>query len=186
MLRVRTVITGFQGGPWIHVSYWVGADTGPGAIAANAAIGVYWNAVRAAMSTQATFLTDAIVAQMDPVTGNRTANYPVTPVTNPGLDAGDPLPPATQGLQRLRSGTFALGREIRGRINVPGLTEASSTNGRPTAGLLTTMNNAAVTLIGATAPALAVWSRRNGTAIDVTSTDAWTDFAIRRSRRNPG
>lgn len=186
MLRVITRFTGFTGSPWIHVSYWVGADSAAGAIAANTAIGVYWNAVRAVMSTAATFLTDAVVAQMDPATGTRTANYTVTPVTNPGLDAGDPLPPATQALTRLRTGVFAAGREVRGRINVPGLTEPSSTNGRPTAALLTALNNAANTLNTATTPDLAVWSRRNGIAVAVAATDTWTEFAVQRSRRNPG
>lgn len=186
MLRVITRITGFLGGPWVNVTYWSGADTAPGAIAANAAIGVFWNAVRASMSTQCTFATDPIVAQMDAATGTRTANYPVTVITNPGLDAGDPLPPATQGLIRLRSGVFVAGREVRGRINVPGLTEPSSTNGRPTAGLLTTLNTAASTLNGATSPDLSVWSRAHGVTQAVTTTDTWTDFAIRRSRRDPG
>ncbi len=184
MLRVRTTITGFTGGPYFHISYWTGTDSQAGATAANAAIGVFWNAVRAAMSTSLTFLTDSIVAQMNATNGQRTANYPVTPVTNPGLDAGDPLPPATQGLVQLRTGTFLLGREVRGRINIPGITEPSSTVGRPTAGLLTTLNNAAATLNAATAPDLAVWSRKNGQAVAVTSTDTWTLFAVRRSRRD--
>lgn len=187
MLRVITRFVGFTGGPWVHVSYWTGNDTLAGAVAANAAIGVFWNAVRAVMATAVTFTTDSIVAQMNPADGQRTANYTVTPVTNPGLDAGDALPPMVQGLIRLRTGTFAAGKEVRGRINVPALTEASSTAGRPTAALLTNLNTNSGTLAGVTSPDLCVWSRAHGLAVPVATTDAWPDaFASRRSRRDPG
>ena len=184
MLRVITRIPGFTGGPYIHVSYWVGADTAPGAVAANSAVGAFWGSMASLMSISLTATTDPQVAQMDPVTGTRTANFTVTPVTHAGTDAGDPLPPATQALGQLLTGSFIAGRELRGRINIPGWTETNSTAGRPASSALTTLNSALATLNGATSPDLAVWSRKHGTAVAVTATSAWTLFAVRRSRRD--
>jgi len=186
MLRTRTVFLGFQGAPWIHVAYWVGADSQAGATAANTAIGAFWGAADNFMSSVATWATDPIVAQMDPATGNRTANYNVTPVTGAGSLATDVLPPATQALVQLRTGMFINSREVRGRINIPGLCEVNSTNGRPDAALIAALNTAAATLNAATTPDLAVWSRTNHTALAVVATNTWTEFAVRRSRRDPG
>lgn len=186
MLRVITRFIGFAGSPWIHVSYWTGADTGAGATAANTAIGAFWGAVDNFMSTAASWSTDPIVAVMDPATGNRTGNFTVTPATGAGSVATDVLPPATQALIRLRTGVFINSREVRGRINVPGLCEVNSLSGRPDATLVTALNTAASTLNAATTPDLAVWSRQNHTATAVVATDTWSEFAIRRSRRDPG
>ena len=186
MLRVRTTFTGVSGAPWVHVSYWTGADTGAGAIAANSAIGAFWGAVDNLMNTSIAWTTDPIVAQMDPTNGLRTANFTVTPVTGAGGNVSDLLPLATQGLVQLLTGTFLAGREVRGKINVPGLCEDDSTLARLTAAAQTTIATAANTLNSATSPDLAVWSRKNGTAIAVTATNVVTQFAIRRSRRDPG
>jgi hypothetical protein len=108
------------------------------------------------------------------------------------------LPWATQGLVRLATSGFVDGRRVRGRINIPGLGEASSDNGAPNVSIRTSLQASVDALISDTAQTLAVWSRprpeedppnpdkpaRLGAPFVVTSGSVWDKWAQLRSRRD--
>lgn len=183
MYRVRTQITGGQGGPYLSTMYFnvIGGLT---AANANAAIGAFWLAVKGKVASGMVMATEAEVATIDIGTGEVTGLTPVTPVSNTGTAAGDTLPPASQGLLRFRTGTFVGGREIRGRLFIPGACEVDSTSGVPVAGYLTTLNSAASALIADANSELVIYSKAHRELGTVLSGSAWSQWAVLRSRRD--
>lgn len=118
---------------------------------------------------------------VDSTTGEITGLDTADPWSVTGDQTVDPLPPTSQALLQLRTGTFFGGRELRGRIFLGGYTEASSTDGKPTSALVTTISTAANTL---NAAALAVYSPTKHEWSSVSSTTVWSEFAVLRSRRD--
>lgn len=108
----------------------------------------------------------------------------VTTATTAGTDATEALPWATQGLVRFRTGVFSGGREIRGRMFIPGFTETASSGGLPSSACRSDVNAAATVLADSTSAQLAVWSRTHSTVAGVTSASMWDEWAVLRSRRD--
>jgi len=181
--RVRTSITGGQGGPYLSTLYFnvVGGLT---AANANAAVGAFWLAVKGRVATGITMSTEAEVATIDIATGQVTGITAVTPVVNVGTAAGDTCPPATQGLLRWRTGTYIGGREIRGRTFLPGVTETDNVNGVPSASYISTVNAAAAAMIADANSDFMVYSRKNFDAAPGLSGSVWSQWAVLRSRRD--
>jgi len=180
--RVVTIFSGVQGSPWYNTLYFT---TGGGTAqqAANAA-GAFWGAVDNRMATTVTWSTDTEVPTVDASTGQVTAITSITPVTGTGSGAALQLPIATQGLVRLRTGAFISGRELRGRIFIPGLTENDNDNGIPNAGVLAVVNPAATTLVTGATWQLCIFSRTHLVQQSCTSASMWTSWANLRSRRD--
>jgi len=186
MLRVRTVFTGITGSPWVNTLNFGGpAQTGnqTDADAAVAATGVFWSAVDAHMNTavQWTTLPDVLFLGDD---GIAAAAYATTPQTGSGGAADSILPLTSQALVRTLTSVFIGGRQIRGRIFVPGLTEAANLTGQLVAGVQSAIATAAQTLNSVATPPLAVWSKANGTVTPVSAVSVWSQFAVLRSRRD--
>jgi hypothetical protein len=124
------------------------------------------------------------VATVDSTTGDITALTAVTSQTGTGGSVGDALPYATQGLVRLRTGFFVGGKEIRGRIFIPGLTETDSDIGVPSSFVVGAWNTAVAALIADANSVLLVYSRKHAAGEAVVSGSAWNKWAVLRSRRD--
>jgi len=148
------------------------------------AVGNFWGAVDSLMEVSVSWTTLADVESVNAANGQVTAVTGTTPATGGGVAATTGLPIATQGLVRWRTGVYANGREIRGRWFIPGLATASNNDGAPSSTMLSTVNTAASTLISDANSVLEVWSRANGSAVDVASGTCWSQFAVLRSRRD--
>lgn len=182
LYRIKTVFTGLAGSPYLNTMYFREIDSTAQQAADRAA--AFWNSADSLMHTDLTWDTEADVEVIDDTSGNIVRVDNTTPSSGAGGLTADVLPMATQGLIRLRTGSFVGGREIRGKIFVPGLTESASTAGQPNASAVTTLETAATALIAAGGANLVVYSRKNGTYAEVVSSSMWTQFAVLRSRRD--
>lgn len=186
MLRVRTVFTGVTGSPWLNtLNFGSGTQVGSqaDADAAVAATGAFWGAVDALMGSAVTWSTlpDVLFLGDDGVAANA---YATTPQTGTGATVTDLLPITSQAVVRTLTGVFIGGRQLRGRIFVPGLTETGNAAGVPTATVISTIGAAAATLNAATTPPLAVWSKVNATVEPVSGVSVWSQWGVLRSRRD--
>jgi len=183
VFRVRTIFTGPAGAPWLNTLYF--DEAGGSAQQAATAAGTYWGAVDALMSTAVSWSTEADVVQVNADTGAATGVVSTTPVTGAGADGFEMLPRASQVLVRLLTGVYNDGRQIRGRIFVPGLTRSSLTTGGIVNGASgVTIGNAAAALVADANSALLVWSRSALQDHPVVATSVWAQFASLRSRRD--
>lgn len=148
------------------------------------AVATFLGTVDGNMTTQISWATEADVVDINAVTGATEGVTATTPQTGAGASAGELLPAATQGLLRLRTNTIAGGREVRGRIFLPGMVESNNVSGRPESGMVTSINGAANTLRTDASVLWAVWSRQHGVAPAVASATMWTQWAVLRSRRD--
>ena len=182
MNRVRVVWTGVAGTPWYMNLYTLnGATTVQAALDAARAfiITCQGNARNDSVAT-----IEGDVAQVESST-----NQVVGVITgNPGAPIQgaltNPMPPYTQGLLRLLTGTFANGRQIRGRLFIPGAAEGSSDQGVPVLAYRTAIESAFTTYRTALGPSAVVFSRKNGTAVPISAHSMWTQWGVLRSRRD--
>lgn len=186
MLRTETEWTGVPGAPYYTVMHFEGA----GATQAGAAAGAtraLWDAIKASIRNDMTARVLPEVSEVNVATGEVEATYINTlpPVVMTGSGARQPL--VVQGLVRLRTGAYVGGREIRGKVFLPGTTDANDTDGVPSTAYQTAMNTAFQNLVSsslaATVPLL-VWSPTKGQAAQVTQVSTWAQWAILRSRRD--
>lgn len=183
MYKVTTLFTGPEvAGGGINELYF--ADTAGTAAQAHAAVRTFWTALGDHMRITVQWTVLGEVEEVDAASGSITGVTSTDQFASSGNSSGEPLPPATQGLIRWRTGFYFSGREIRGRTFIPGMLEGSSTNGAPASTALTTFNNAAAGLVGATNAELVVYSRTHGTAAPAISGTAWSKWAQLRSRRD--
>lgn len=182
MYRVRTGITGSQGGQLLSTQYFnvIGGLTAADAVAD---LHTFWTAIRNYVANDLTFQIEAEVAQVDIGTGEVTGIVPVTSSAVTGNEANDPEPWATQGLVRLRSGVYVAGREVRGRIFIPGPTYVQSSGGQPSSTYRTAIDAAMTTLLASANSELMVYSRKHRDAVPVLSATTWNQWAVLRSRR---
>lgn len=184
MYRVTTVFSGtLITGGGINRLYF--ADTG-GLTAQNAvtAAGNFWNAIRPQMSTSVTWTTQPIVDVMDPVSGNITSQIPVTGSSFSGTNGAAQIAKATQGLLQLRTGIFVGGREVRGRIFIPGCTTTSVSAGNADSVYTAALVTAGQAMIADANSTLGVWSKTHGTFVGVVTSSSPSKLAVLRSRRD--
>lgn len=179
--RVRTEFRGVQGTPWLSTMMFGTVNSAQQSVNA---VGVFWNALDARMVNTITWRTLNDVEEVG-VGGELIGVTQTTPVTSVGQLAQDPLPWATQGLIRWRTGAIIGGRELKGRTFIPGLSELDNgAQGDPAGTLLTTIQNAADALIADVNSAFSVWSRRHGQVRLATVGSAIDKWAVLRSRRD--
>lgn len=186
MLRVRTVFTGVTGSPWVSTINFGGpTQTGnqADADAAVAAVGAFWGGVDGHIHTSVTWSTLPDVLFLGD-NGIPAASFATTPILGTGGSGGTAVPWSNQALVRGLTSTYLGGRQIRGRIFIPGLTTAAVSNGALAAATATAINGFAVTLNGVTTPPWAIWSKVNATVVPVSSVSTWSQFAVLRSRRD--
>lgn len=181
LYRVRSTWTGGNGGGLLTTMFF--EASGGTAAQANTAVGAFWTALAGSIVNTLTVRTDAQVYLVDEATGQPTGINAVTPVVVACTQSGDPTPYATQAVVQWRTGWFIGGREVRGRTFIPGMSETNNTLGRPTSGLLTTINNAAAALISDANSVFGVYSQKNFNFQEAVSGSTWTEWGVLRSRR---
>jgi hypothetical protein len=135
-------------------------------------------------SNNITWTGDSIATTIDPATGQPSSVSPVTPWTVVGTQVSDEMSPATQGLLEWHTGTYAGGREIRGKTFMCGTVVSHNTApGVPTSTYLSGLQANATALI-TNAGSLCVYSRKNHTAALITSGTPWSKWAVLRGRRD--
>jgi len=183
MYRVRTEITGGPGGTGLSTMYFDGTG-GLTAQHAADAVRAFWDYQKAHISNNLTMTTLGPVYTLDDATGAPLAVTATTTTPVVGTDGSDEESWATQGLLELRTGNFISGREIRGRIFIPTPGSGQGSGGVPTAGYLSMLNAAAAALVADPNSSWEVWSRRNAVGVAVVSANAWSKWAVLRSRRD--
>lgn len=183
MFRVRTQFTGVTGAPYLSTMYFL-PTAGLTAQNAVASVGNFWQAMGPYIANAALWATEVEVASVDATTGAVTGITSTTPRTGTPTGGGTALPWATQGLVRWRTGTFAGGREIRGRTFIPAISVSASTASVPAAAFQTAANTACAALISDPLSDFCVWSKKNGTDPLAASGSLWNEFAVLRSRRD--
>lgn len=177
-------MTGWPGAPYFSTMYFGGNTSGEAPVAA-AAVRAYWDGIKGFITSGGVIQVQSDVEQVDPATGFITAVYSTTSVAV-NSTGNAPLPKATQGLVRWRTGDFVSGKEIRGRTFIPALANDAQLVGVPSTTFKTTLTTAGNTLLTSASAAgnLVVWSRKNGQASQVSSFSVWDQFAVLRSRRD--
>lgn len=186
MIRVTTRFIGMTGSPYYNTLYFGGATQGE-ADAAAAAARQFWGGCASGISTLLDGQVLSEVEFVDPATGQVTGTEATTTTAIEGFAAGEPLPPANQGLCRLLTNTFVNGRRLRGRVFVPGPTEAMSGGVAPTTTYLGYLNTAIGLLQseGIAAGNAGVYSPTHRVFAPITSGTAWSEgWAVLRSRRD--
>jgi len=194
-MRVRTVFTGVAGAPFYNNLYFDAPDTLAGAQGAVDLVDTAWTTLTSIMAGSLFGTTEADVPVIDIPSGQMIGSYATSPGVIDPTSAAEPLPWATQGLVRLSTADFINGRQVRGRIYVPGLTEASQSTGQPNSSTIASLANMAAVLVASTAADLFIYSRPHpdpddpdvtidGVASLVTGGSGWDQFAVLRSRRD--
>jgi len=184
MLRVSTVMTGHPGAPYFSTMYFNGVLDSE-AIDAQSAVHDFWGGLVGFIAGGLAMQVQPDVEQIDPVTGFiLDVHSNAVAVVNSTGNA--PLPFATQGLLRWRTGQFVAGKEIRGRTFIPNLANDAQLSALPSTAFTTAANAAATGLLTDPGPAneFGVWSRKNGQFAQASNGTLWSNFAVLRSRRD--
>jgi hypothetical protein len=196
LYRARATLT-INGVASLITTYWstsASAPDGPSATEALARVRAMFNSAAAKIPGGSTLTFDTAVQILDDATGTlvnaATATAP-TAVTFSGI--GDPLPAQTQGLLRFTTGNFVRGRNVKGRMFIPGPAEGdNSSTGGPATAYLTAWNTAAG-LLGTTIVtpiSQVVWSRptgpgaSDGVSSGVSGRSMASTWAVQRGRRS--
>lgn len=184
MLRFTTVHTGRPGSPY-YTTLFSGGSTQGEADAGVDAIYDFWVDLQGLITAGLLSQVSPEVDVVDPATGLVTDTFTTTSAGSTST-GNAPLPPATQGLIRLRTSTFVAGRRVLGHIFVPSLANDAQTIGEPSTAFLTGAQTAATDLATAMSGAgdLVVYSRTHLQEATVTGTSVWNRFAVLRSRRD--
>lgn len=183
-LRVRFEITGPSGAPWLSTMNFQGTTLTNAQDAADA-VRTFWVGLGGQIvdTAQGRILPEVLI--INDVTGEPTGIFNVTPGDPVTFTASNTLlPRTTQALVRWRTGVYSNGREIRGRTFIPGLTQASNNQGRPSGGIVAQLTTLANALIADTDSVLGVYSKRNGALAVVNAASVWSEFAELRTRRD--
>lgn len=196
--RVRTVFTGVGGSPFYNNLYFGGIDNLINAQDCVDAVDVAWTTLTTIMNGALIGAIEAEVPIIEDTTGEIQSVVSTTGGVVDPTSAAEPLPTAAQGLVRLSTNTFVDGRRLRGRVFVPGLTEASQSTGQPNSSTIASLANFGQVIIDDTSVNLVIFRRpraadpdanppvtaRAGTSASVTASTGWGEFAVLRSRRD--
>jgi hypothetical protein len=184
MVRLNSVWTGTAGSPYFTQSYFQGAAD---AAHASQCVSAFWGLVGGLAPYVTGSLSCAIsgdVEVIDISTGQITGVVSVTGAVNAGSAAGDALPFLVQGLARLQTSLYLGGRQLRGRMFLPGMMEAQNTAaGVPAAAMQTAVNTALATYIAHAADP-AVYSRKYSAVASVSSATLSPKWSYLRTRRD--
>lgn len=180
--RFRATVSGVAGSPAYLTWYFLAAA---GTVAQQAsAVDVYLTGLKTQIWSGLPILRTGEVVQFDSTTGDTTDVLTVAPQAFTGSAVGDLLPPATQMLVRWKTPFFVAGRRLQGRQNVPYLSSAVASGGRPTGAAVAAVAGFAQALVDQPDTQLVVWGRKSGQVGTVSSASCWTEFSVLRSRRD--
>lgn len=185
IVRAEAVITGIGGGPGYSRMHYEVSDPSEGSTDMDFVRDswqAFWSALDNGMYVGVTVTTGTELLIVNPASGQVTGAVATESDVIVGTDTANPLPWATQGLIRLRTGVYAGGREARGRIFIPGFTENTNDLGRVTSTGLDILNAGGTALFSEGAATPVVISK--GAAYPVSSATAWNQWATLRGRRD--
>lgn len=183
--RIETTINGLSGMPAFSRFHFE-AEPGLDPEVAATQVRTFWWAIKSYLKDSITVQTLGEVPVIDLATGQIIDVLSITPPDAVlGTDTGESLPYATQALVRFTTGQYVNGRQLRGRMFVPGATEANSSGGVPASGYVSTLASAAGNLAHVSLTAIpVVYSKTHNTAAPTTGSSVWSKWAILRSRRD--
>jgi hypothetical protein len=150
-----------------------------------AAVAAFLGATEDQRAASLSWTTAPDVQSLNVGTGVLEGSTATTPASGVGTAVGDALPPVVQGLLRIVTSQVVGGRILRGRIFLPGPTEAkNSASGAPDSIIQTDYNTAGAALISDANTAWTVWSRTHGVNASVSTANMWNKWAELRSRRD--
>lgn len=182
MYRVRAALAAMTAGPGVSTFFF--DTTGGTAQQAADAVSDFYDSIKGFMVNYGTATIESAVYTVDPATGQATNVTGVTGAVITGTVGTEGLPGATQGLLSLHTGVFVSGREIRGRLFIPGPTEANSDATVPNGAYKLGVDSAAAALIADGNSDWVIWSREKGQFATITSAATWNRWAVLRSRRD--
>ena len=183
-LRVTTRISGLGGSPGYSRQHFgfTGDESEDDAVLAASAVADMWEALNNMIYVGVTMQIEPEVQRINPATGTVTGAFVVDEPAIVGSSPDTPLPWSTQGLLQLRTGVYSGGREVRGRIFVPGVTSAVNALGRPTSTGRDILNAGGAALLASGTGLPVVLS--GGQAVPVTTITGWSEWAYLGSRRD--
>nr|CRY96194.1 hypothetical protein [uncultured prokaryote] len=184
MLRIRSVWTGVGGSPWYSNLYFDGTGSVDAQSCADN-VADFWATFTLVWMPNLSVSVESFVAVVDPVSGDVTGGHTIDvpdPVTGSG--SGGTLPTSTQALLSMNTPIYIAGRNLRGKLYVPGLTEGVNTNNGTPDPIYVQPMAEALEILADAGPDLVVWSRKNGITAPVSSVTASTKWAVLRSRRD--
>lgn len=187
MMRVQTVVSGVAGSPYYLNGFFDALNTEP-----QDAIDAWHTFVTAggggtvnSYPTGAVITTSGTLDLIDPTDGGIVGQQFGATETSLGGAQGQFLPAANQVLVHWRTGIYVNRRELRGRTNIPCISEAGSTNsGQVEPSVITAYNALGNALISNPDCVFIVWSKKNGEWREVFAAQTWDQFAVLRSRRD--
>jgi hypothetical protein len=194
MLRVRTTLSGWVGGPGLATHYFQ-CDTEDAAAVIRCRAHVrdlFTNAYHALLCSNATWLVQTAVDEMTSADGHVTNTFnDATVLTAAGTGGSSQSPPAIAALFRANTATWHAGRRLQGRTFISPLAAgALEVDGTFPNATVATINTALIALI-AGLPAtdkFVVWHRpvagAGGLTGDVTSMVLQDKIAVLTSRRD--
>lgn len=184
LYRVRIVATGPVGSPWIN-TWFFNESSGSAQDAVNATGLFYTHLSAGAFRDDMTWATEPDVSLINDDTGEIIGVDSTSPYSLVGTSVTDAVPTVAQVLLRLRTGTFINGRELRGRLFIPGITETrNDAIGDVDSVLVAAVNDAADEVIDDANSEWRVYSRTHSTSRAVAVGSCWSKWAVMRSRRD--
>lgn len=186
LYRVQTFFTGSPVSDGLNSLFFDAAEGTPGQ--ANAAANAFWESARGLMYTAQTATVSGTVDLINEATGVLVDSTGGPDTAHVGANAASPLPPYTQMLCRLITGTIVNGRRLQGRFFIPGLTEDHNvTPGVPSSASHDAIEDALELLATGADHQLVVWHRpvdgAGGSKAAVTGTNVAGQWGVLRKRR---
>lgn len=182
ILRYRVVHTGLAGAPYLSTHYSIAPLSTP--VAMRNAVNAFWQATIEQRAAGLTSIGDTVVDELRSEDGVLVNSTGVTDFSWPATGGGDPLPPATQGLLKLETGSIILGQRVRGKVFLPSALESASVDGLPALAYRQAYENAWDTALNVPNNVAAIWARKSGEAVPVNNVNVWGQWAVLRSRRD--
>lgn len=183
LYRARVVSTGIAGTPYLSTFYFTESGNTPSQV--QAALVAYLDTLAPFVNDELDMSIEPYLDVLDDATGEMSGREAIAAYTKSGSALGEPLARATQGLIRLGTGNFVAGRELRGKIFVPGPTQTANNDGQTHADYRAGLEAAVAELmLEANGVVLRVWSKTHGISWAAEDASAWSEFAVLRSRRD--
>jgi len=178
--RITTVWTGAPGMPGTTTLY--GHENGDSTRDQVEAVGDFLTTLVSSLDTRLTATVSGQVEIVSSTSGD------ITSIDDTGADvvvemndSATPLPYTTQLLVQFRTGVYFTGRELRGRMFIPGFCEDGNVDGAPDPDVVSGVAAAASTMVGHD---FAVYSPSKHQWASVSAATVWNQWAVLRSRRD--
>lgn len=178
--RISVVWTGAPGMPGTSTLY--GHENGDSTRDQVNAVGTFLGTLAGSLDTRLTATVSGQVEIIDSTNGDITSvDDTGTDVVVEMTDTAQPLPFTSQLLIQFRTGTFFGGRELRGRLFIPGFCEDGNVDGSPDPDVVSGVASSANTMVG---HGFAVYSPTKRQWASISAATVWNQWAVLRSRRD--